>query len=170
MLELGDAPYVGVPCWSGRAERWAAVLAGPAAHGWTARDVNALIGDWVGVGHWLPDAPHKPIGLLGAIVGWHCRHNDLDVRPAALKEARDTAQRAAHRARLAAQLAGRAEHARARAAGRAALNSPGHAAAHAVAAQAARRAAHNRAFTEATDTLARDAALRRACGLPAAGR
>ena len=41
----------------------AAVAAPGLAHGWASRDVNQLIGDWIGVGHWLPDTPHKPIGL-----------------------------------------------------------------------------------------------------------
>ena len=120
---------------------WAAVLAGVARHGWTARDVNQLIRDWIGVGHWLPDVPHKPIGLLRAILAWH---GDLAERPAALEEAREAAERAAHQARIAAQLAGRAEAQRARAVGRAALGGAGHAAARAIAAEVARRAAHNR--------------------------
>ena len=81
---------------------WARVLAGPAAHGWTSRDINQLISDWIGVGHWLPESPHKPIGLLGAILGWH---HHLEERPAAYDIARETAELAAHRDRLAAQRA-----------------------------------------------------------------
>ena len=36
------------PPWAARYRpaAWAALLAGPAAHGWTSRDVNALITDW----------------------------------------------------------------------------------------------------------------------------
>lgn len=152
------------PTWAARhgVTAWAAVLAGAAAHGWSPRDVNQLVRDWVGVGHWLPDAPHKPIGLLRAILAWHA---DLAERPAALEEAREAAERAARRAQLAAQLAGRAEAERARVVGRAALGGAGHAAARAVADQAARRAAHNRSLAGAAQTLARDAAWRAAAGL-----
>ena len=88
------------------------MLAGPAAHRWASRDVNQLIGDWVGVGHWLP-TPHKPIGLLGAILAWH-GHDNLDDRPAAADMAREAEQLAADRARIADQLAARDEHAAAR--------------------------------------------------------
>jgi hypothetical protein len=117
------------PPWALRysSTAWARLLASPARHGWTARDLNQVIGDWVGVGHWLPDAPHRPIGLLGAILAWHGSEN-LSDRPAALDEAREVAELAAHRARLAAQLAERAHAEQARAAGRVALSGPGHAA------------------------------------------
>jgi hypothetical protein len=119
----------------------AAVLAGPAAHGWSPRDVDQLIRDWIVVGHWLPDVPHKPIGLLRAIVAWHA---SLAERPAALEEAREAAERAAHRAQLCAQAAAHAEHVRARAVGRRALGGPGHAATRAVAAEATRHAGNKR--------------------------
>ena len=107
---------------------WARLLAGPARHGWVSRDVNQLIRDWIGVRGWVPYCPHKPIGLLGAMLAWH---GDLAKPPAAADMAREAAELAAHRAQLAAQLAGRTEAARARALGRAALDSPGHAAARA---------------------------------------
>ena len=44
------------PPWARRhsVTAWARMLAGPAPHRWTPRDVNQLIGDWIGVGHWLP--------------------------------------------------------------------------------------------------------------------
>lgn len=74
---------------------WARVLAGPAAHGWVAQDVNQLIRDWIGVGHWLPDRPHKPIGLLYAILAWHGAQNSLADRPAAADLARDAEELAA---------------------------------------------------------------------------
>ena len=82
------------PSWARRysVTTWARVLAGPACHGWTSRDVNQLIRDWIGVGHWLPAAPHKPIGLLRAILAWHA---NLAERPAALEQAREAAERAA---------------------------------------------------------------------------
>ena len=47
------------------------MLTGAARHGWTPRDVNQLITDWIGTGHWVPDESHKPIGLLGAILAAH---------------------------------------------------------------------------------------------------
>ena len=101
---------------------WARVLTGAAQHGWTPRDVNALITDWIGTGHWMPEQPHKPIGLLGAILA---EHGNLQDRPAAADEARERAQLAAARERLALQLAGRDANRAAREAGRAALSGPG---------------------------------------------
>ncbi|MGY4646614.1 hypothetical protein ACVWWN_000410 [Mycobacterium sp. URHB0021] len=101
---------------------WARVLAGAARHGWTPRDINQLITDWIGTGHWIPDAPHKPIGLLGAILA---AHGNLDDRPAALDIAREQAELAEARARVSAQLAGREANARGRDVGRAALAGPG---------------------------------------------
>ncbi|WP_231513457.1 helix-turn-helix domain-containing protein [Mycobacterium paragordonae] len=142
------------PPWARRhsPSAWAAILAGPAAHGWSGRDLNALIGDWAGVsGRRIPDAPHKPIGLLGAMLAWHGAER-LGERPAALDEARDAAARAAHLAHLVAQRAAHVEHQRARAVGRAALDGVGHAAARAAAAEAARRSAYKR-----TDAAAHDA-------------
>lgn len=62
-------------------------MAAPARHGWTPRDLNQLVTDWLGVGHWIPDSPHKPIGLLGAILAWHGLDN-LDQRPACYDDAR----------------------------------------------------------------------------------
>jgi hypothetical protein len=90
------------------------VLAAPAAAGWVSRDVTALIGDWAGVHGWLPDHPHRPIGLLGAMLAWH---GDVTVRPAAQEMAREAAELAAARARIAEQLASRDRAAAARAAG-----------------------------------------------------
>jgi hypothetical protein len=105
---------------------WAHILTGAAQHGWSARDINQLIRDWIGTGHWMPEAPHKPIGLLGAILAWH---DNLEERPAALDEAREAAERADHRASVEAQMADREHFRRARQAGKAALDGPGHAAA-----------------------------------------
>jgi hypothetical protein len=101
---------------------WARVLTGPARHGWTPRDVNALIRDSVGTGHWLPENPYKPIGLLGAMLA---AHGDLNNRPSAYEVAREQEELAAERARIAAQLAGRETNRQARQAGRAALSGPG---------------------------------------------
>ncbi len=85
------------PPWARRysADAWAAILAAPARHGWTARDLNQLITDWLGItGRSIPDAPYKPIGLLGAILAWHGSEN-LDDRPAAAEEAREAEELAA---------------------------------------------------------------------------
>jgi hypothetical protein len=152
------------PPWARRytVSAWARMLAGPARHGWVSRDVNQLIRDWIGVRGWLPDDPHKPIGLLGAMLAWH---GDLDERPAAADMAREAAELAAHRAQLAAQLAGRTAAAHARAVGRAALDSPGHAAARRIAAEAADRAVRRRTSAAAAEAARLDAAIRAARGL-----
>jgi hypothetical protein len=104
---------------------WARILAGPARHGWTPRDINTLIRDWVRTGHWLPEDPHKPIGLLGHMLA---AHGNLDDRPSAYEVAREQEELLAARARVAAQFAARDDHQRAREAGRAALSGPGRAA------------------------------------------
>lgn len=101
---------------------WAWVLTGPAQHGWTPRDINQLITDWIGTGHWLPENPHRPIGLLGAILA---AHGNLQERPAALDEEREAAELAAARERVVRQLAERETARAARDAGRAALSGPG---------------------------------------------
>ena len=88
--------------------------------------MNQLITDYIGVGNWVPDRPHKPVGLLGAILRSHA---NLEDRPAALDEAREAEALAADRARIARQLAEREAHQRARELGKAALDGPGHAAA-----------------------------------------
>ena len=80
---MGSSPYP---------RGWARLLAGPAAHGWTPRDLNLLIHEWAAVdGNYLPGSPYRPIGLLGAILRWH---DQLDAPPAALERARDAAERA----------------------------------------------------------------------------
>lgn len=105
---------------------WARVLTKPAKHGWTSRDVNQLLTDWVGTGHWIPENPHKPIGLLGAILA---AHGNLEDRPAALDIAREQEELAQARERLARQHDDRKASALARQVGREALSSAGHAAA-----------------------------------------
>lgn len=94
------------PSWARQygTQTWARILAGPARHDWTVRDVNQLIRDWAGVGNWIPTNPHKPIGLLGAIVKWH-GHDNLDDRPAVLEDARRAAERHRDRQRRAADQA-----------------------------------------------------------------
>jgi hypothetical protein len=101
---------------------WARILAGPARHGWTPRDLNTLMRDWVATGHWLPETPHKPIGLLGAMLA---AHGDLKDRPSAYEVAREDEALARARTRIAAQLTARDANRQAREAGRAALSGPG---------------------------------------------
>jgi hypothetical protein len=120
---------------------WSHVLAGPARHGWTPRDINQLITDWIGTGHWLPESPHRPIGLLGAILA---AHGNLDERPAALDEAREREELAERRRRLAEQLAEREANRVARERAREALAGPGRAAARRALAEIAERARHRR--------------------------
>jgi hypothetical protein len=116
-------------------------LAKPAAHGWTPRDVNALISDWAGTGHWLPESPYKPIGLLGAMLA---AHGDLDNRPAAYDVAREQQELALARARVAEQIAARQADREAREAGRAALSGLGHEAARRALAEIQERAKRRR--------------------------
>jgi hypothetical protein len=117
------------------------VLTEVARHGWTPRDLNQLITDWIGTGHWIPDDPHKPIGLLGGILA---AHGNPQERPSALDEARERAELAAARARVSAQLAQRETDRAAREAGRAALDGPGHAAARQALSDIAERARRRR--------------------------
>lgn len=131
------------PPWARRyrtSAPWAPILIGPAEHGWTPRDINQLISDYIGTGNWVPDAPYKPAGLLGAMLRWH---GDLQERPAAADEAREAEQLAKDRARIAQQCRDHEHHQRARAAAKAALDGPGHAAARQVL-DAIRRRKHQR--------------------------
>jgi len=125
-LALAWRAHDNAPPWARRhsAEAWSSLLAKPARHGWTARDLNQLITDWLSTGHRIPDNPHKPIGLLGAVLS---AHGDLDERPTAADDARvreELAQRRTERARARAE---RRQHRQAREAGRAALSGPGRA-------------------------------------------
>lgn len=144
---------------------WARILAGPAVHGWTPRDINQLITDWVRTGgHWIPDNPHKPIGLLGAILAWHGRENLAD-RPAAADEAREAAELAAEQKRKAANALERAQHEQARRAAQAAAHGPGRNAARAQAAAIARRGLKRRTAAAAREAAHFDATVRAARGL-----
>jgi hypothetical protein len=132
------------PAWARRYRTgtpWARVLAKPAQHGWTPRDVNTLISDWAGTGHWLPESPHKPIGLLGAMLA---AHGDLDNRPSAYDVAREQEELALARARVAEQIAASETSRQAREAGRAALAGPGHEAARRALAEIQERARRRR--------------------------
>ena len=149
------------PRWAYRhtPQAWARLLAGPARHRWTSRDLNALVRDWIGVNGSLPDSPHRPIGLLGAMLAWH---GDDTARPAALDDAREAEELAAARARVAAQYVERVAAAQARAVGRAAVGGAGHTAAREVAAAIAARALARRTHVVAADTARHDAAVRAA--------
>lgn len=62
------------PVWARRhtPRGWARLLSRPAAHGWTPSDINQAIREWRSVGgNYLPEAPHRPIGLLGSVLRWH---------------------------------------------------------------------------------------------------
>ncbi|WP_367880558.1 hypothetical protein [Mycobacterium avium] len=140
---------------------WAAILAAPAAAGWTPRDLNQLITDWLGVGHWIPDTPHKPIGLLGAILAWHGPEN-LAERPAALDEAREAQARAANEQLRRAESATHRAHLAGRAAAQAAQSGPGRAEAFAALAAARQRSAQRRTAQAAAEQARIDALIERA--------
>lgn len=105
------------PAWAHRhtAKGWARVLEGPAQHDWSARDLNQLLTDHVGLGGWIAHSPRKPIALVLGILK---RHDSLETRPAAHDEERDAAELAEARARVARQLNERREYARQREAAR----------------------------------------------------
>jgi hypothetical protein len=125
-LALDWRSHDNAPPWARRhsAEAWSTLLARPARHGWTPKDLNQLITDWLATGHSIPDNPHKPIGLLGAIL---TSHGGLDERPTAADEARVREELAQRRLQRALVRAERRLHQQARDAGRAALDGPGHA-------------------------------------------
>ncbi|MGK9274532.1 helix-turn-helix domain-containing protein [Williamsia muralis] len=79
------------PSWARRytPAAWSHVLAKPAAHNWTGRDLNALLRDYTltGNGNWIAANPHRPIPLLAMILN---KHDDLHNRPAAIDDARET--------------------------------------------------------------------------------
>lgn len=77
-------------CRKHSAHAWAALLAAVARHGWTPEDLNQVVTEWLGVGNFISDRPHRPIGLMGAILAWYGR-DKLAERPCALDEAREAA-------------------------------------------------------------------------------
>ncbi len=153
------------PAWARRyrtPQAWAAVLQRAAEHRWSPRDLNQLLRDYVGAGKWIPETPHRPIGLLGAVLAWH---GNLAERPAALEEAREAEELAAIRARITDEQDALRQAQRARAEAQAARGGAGHTAAMAAAREAAARAAARRTEQVARETAATDAAVRRARGL-----
>lgn len=144
------------------ADSWAAMLAAPAAAGWTPADLTALVRDWLSTGHWVPDVPARPIALLGTMLAWHTSHNSLEDRPAALDEAREAEELAAARRCVRDQFRAHDEYATDRATAQAALDGPGHAAARQAVAEAVRRAACKRTVVVAAETAQFDAMVQTA--------
>ncbi|VBA55018.1 hypothetical protein LAUMK142_04908 [Mycobacterium pseudokansasii] len=141
------------------------MLAGPAAAGWTPRDLNQLVTDWLGVGRRIiPDTPARPIGLLGAMLAWHGTDNLAD-RPAAADMAREAAELAARRERCAAVPAEHAAELAAREQGRAALSGTGHAWAAREFARLANQSARRRTQLAAAQAAYDEQAVRSARGL-----
>lgn len=152
------------PPWARRftPTSWAAMLAAPAAAGWTPRDLNQLITDWLGVGRRIPDAPARPIGLLGAILAWHGADN-LAERPAALDEAREAQARVAdEQTRLAESAASLRAHLAGRVVGKAAQAGSGRAEAFAALSAARRRSAGRRTVEAAAEQARVEALVERA--------
>lgn len=90
---------------SATAPRWAekcapgklaAVLARPAAFGWTPADLDQLLRDHVSLGGWIATDPSDPVRLLGWLLK---KHGDMEDRPAAAEEAREAELRRAAAAR-----------------------------------------------------------------------
>lgn len=154
--------HSGAPPWARRhsAGAWAALLAAPARHSWTAADLNQLITDWLGVGHWIADSPHKPIGLLGAILAWHGRDNLID-RPTALDDARDADERNCLSKATIGEHQATVETPDPVARGRDALTGPGRAAVQRALDEAKAGAAARRADRIARQLAADDAVIRR---------
>ena len=101
---------------------WAALLALPAAHSWTVRDLHRLLADHTTSGKRLFTHPHNPIAYLS----WLLNQVDLTNRPCAMDDVY-----AAYEAELAAHSRAeapdrRAAAAAARDAGRAALHGKAH--------------------------------------------
>jgi len=101
---------------------WAALLALPAAHGWTVRDLHRLLEDHTTSGRRVLTHPNNPIAYLS----WLLNQIDLTNRPYAMDDvyaAYEAELAAHHRAAAPAQLAAAAH---ARRVGRAALHGEAH--------------------------------------------
>lgn len=108
---------------------WAALLALPARHGWTDRDLNEMLADHLRRGHRIPTRPERPVGFMSWVLS---HHGDLSDRPCALDDARLAEELAARKAQAARD---HTQHVVDRAAAKAALGGPGHTAAREVAAR-----------------------------------
>jgi len=115
------------PAWARKntATAWAGLLAGPARHGSTARDLNQLLDDHTATHGQLLAQPRRPIGYLF----WLLHHTNRAERPCALDDARHDAEAADAARRNAAQAAAAVEHTADREAAQAALGGAGHTAA-----------------------------------------
>jgi len=101
---------------------WAALLALPAAHSWTVRDLHRLLEEHTAGGRRVLTHPHNPIAYLS----WLLNQTDLTNRPCAMDDvyaAYEADLAAQHRAEAPDRLAAAAQ---ARDAGRAALHGDAH--------------------------------------------
>lgn len=130
------------PCWAqfSTPTTWAALLALPAHHDWTARDLHALLDTHARSGRQVLTHPRNPIGYLS----WLLSRIDLADRPCAYADAREAEELAAARQRVAEAPLRRAQHHQARQEAITALNGAARTEALAIAATAAQRAHHNR--------------------------
>ena len=88
-LQAAETPHWVSKCTP---QRWAAVLAKPAAHGWTPADLDQLLRDHVSLGGWIAADPADPTRLIGWLLK---KHGDYEDRPAAAEEAREREYRQA---------------------------------------------------------------------------
>ena len=101
---------------------WAALLALPAAHGWTVRDLHRLLVDHTARGQRVLTHPNNPIAYLS----WLLNQTDLTNRPCAMEEVYAAYEADLAPQRRAAAPAQHAATAAARDAGRAALHGEAH--------------------------------------------
>lgn len=101
---------------------WAALLALPAAHGWTVRDLHRLLDDHTSSGHRLLTTPNNPIAYLS----WLLNQVNLTNRPCAMDDAYTAYEAELAAQRQAAAPAQHAATAAARDVGRAALHGDAH--------------------------------------------
>jgi len=120
---------------------WAALLALPAAHSWTVRDLHHLLAEHTASGRRVLTHPRNPIAYLS----WLLNQVDLTNRPCAMDDvyaAYEAELAAQHRAAASAQ---RAAAVAARDAGRAALHGDAHHQVRDILTQRARTAAADKA-------------------------
>ena len=139
---------------------WAALLALPARHGWTMRDLHSLLAEHTAGGRRVLTHPNNPIAYLS----WLLNQVDLTNRPCAMEEVY-----AAYEAELAAQHRAeapdrRAAAAQARDAGRAALQGDAHQQVRDILAHRVRAAAAGKADRIRADHTARTAFITRRRG------
>jgi len=139
---------------------WAALLALPARHGWTMRDLHRLLAEHTAGGRRVLTHPNNPIAYLS----WLLNQVDLTNRPCAMEEVY-----AAYEAELAAQHRAeapdrRAAAAQARDAGRAALQGDAHQQVRDILAHRVRAAAAGKADRIRADHTARTAFITRRRG------